>query len=47
MWTCKPQNGVPGGGVKSGGKLTRYLCLLGSRARVAPAWNILRGGNVP
>ena len=44
MWTCKPQNRVPGGGVKSGGKLTRYLCLLGSRARVAPAWNILRGG---
>ena len=47
MWTCKPQNRVPGGGVKSGGKLTRYLCLLGSRARVAPAWNILRGGDVP
>ena len=31
----------------SGGKLDRYLCLLGSRVRVAPAWNLVRGGVVP
>ena len=28
----------------SGGKLDRFLCLPGSRVRVAAAWNILRGG---
>ena len=30
MWTCKPQDGVPGSGVMSGGLLDRYLCVLGS-----------------
>ena len=28
----------------SGGKLDRFLCLPGSRVRVAPAWNLVRGG---
>ena len=37
MWTCKPQNGVPGGGDMSGGKLDRFLCLPGSRGRDDPA----------
>ena len=31
----------------SGGKLDRFLCLPGSRVRVAPAWNLVRGGVVP
>ena len=31
----------------SGGKLDRFLCLPGSRGRDDPAWNILRGGDVP
>ena len=44
MWTCKPQNGVPGGGDISGGKLDRFLCVPGSRVRVAPEGNIAQGG---
>ena len=29
MWTCKPQNGVPGGGDMSGGKLDRFCAFRG------------------
>ena len=46
MWTCKPQNVVPGRGDMSGVLLDRFLCLPGSRGRVAPEGNIVRGGYV-
>ena len=42
MWTCKPQNGVPGRGDMSGGKLDRFCAFRGLGA--VPIQNVTSSG---